>query len=258
MAVKIVLAGHSHVHALGVPGRVNKQPPALVPIKHPTADIAGIVGAGDGAYWDAFVDAAAARVPAVIWTGNQHYAHFLFRPEPALDFVLSAAPHLPVDRAAHVVPEEMLRTFFAKSLTDLTRLLERLGKHSPFPPIVIGTPPPKGDPERLCANIGKEVVLTQVAQRIGVTIEPSSLTDVRVMVKLWRLLQTMLAEIAAREGATFVAVPPRLMTAEYLLLDKHWAADATHANRAYGRVMLEEVVRHAGVQAARVSGSKVA
>ena len=253
MTVKLVLAGHSHVHALGVPGRAGKQQLALVPLKHPKVDVAAVVGARDATYWDAFVDASAAHVPAVIWSGNQHYAHFLFRPTPAIDFVLSAVPQLPINRTAQIVPEEMIRAFLAPSITGLHELLLRLQDRSPFPAIVIGTPPPKGDLERLCANVDSEPVLKEAARRLDVPIVPASLTELRTMVKLWRLLQTILAEAAAAVGAAFVPVPPRLITSEGTLSDNHWGADATHANRAYGGEMLGEVVREAQTRASRIT-----
>ncbi|WBH16397.1 SGNH/GDSL hydrolase family protein [Sphingomonas radiodurans] len=245
MKAKVVLAGHSHVHALGVPGWPAGEKPGLVPIKHSTADVVAIVGNRDAAYWDLFVESASNRVPAVIWAGNQHYAHFLFRPAVPLDFILSAEPRLPLNRAAQIVPEEMIRTFLDTSLTPLSRLLGRLAKRSPFPPIVIGTPPPKGDLERLCANIRRESVLHDIATKLGVPIAPSSLADLNLIVKLWRLIQTILAEIARETGAVFVPVPQQLITGEGVLHDEFWASDATHANRAYGSKMLAAVLRQA-------------
>lgn len=255
MTAKLVLAGHSHVHALGVPGRSRKDTPGLVPIAHAHADIVAVVGARDEPYWDAFVDAAATRVPAVIWTGNQHYAHFLFRPTPPLDVILSSAPSLPIDRSAKIVPEAMLRAFFAPSFAGLEQMLRRLAEPCPYRAIVIGTPPPKGDPERLCRNVEKESALRNAARDLGVAVVPASLSDVGVMRKLWRLLQTMMAETAAAAGAAFVPVPPRLIAAGDVLSDGHWAADATHANRVYGAEMLAEVVRQAEANAAATTGA---
>jgi hypothetical protein len=253
MTVKLVLAGHSHVHALGVPGKAAAGGAAIVPVKHPGADIMAVTGTRDDEYWDAFVATSATHAPAVIWAGNQHYAHFLFRPAPAVDFVLSTSPHLPLDRTAQVVPEEMIRTFFAPSFAPLAQLLDRLKCQSPFTPIVIGTPPPKGDVDRLCANVAKESVLKEIAETRGISVTPAALTDTTVVVKLWRLVQAMLEEAAIASGALFVPVPPSLVSEAGLLSDEHWASDATHANRLYGKAMLAAVIRGYATDAAATS-----
>lgn len=242
MAVKLVLAGHSHVHALGVPGLAKGEAPKVVPLAHPTADVAAVIGARNGAYWTTLVEAARDRQAAIIWTGNQHYANFTFRNGPAFDFILSEAPATPIDRTAQIVPEEMVRAVFAPSITRLGELITRIHAVSPFPAIIIGTPPPKGDPVRFCANLDNSLALKASAEQQGIALTPESLTDVTVMVKLWRLLQGMFAECAAAAGAIFVPVPPTLIARGGVLADNHWADDATHTNRDYGGQMLAAVI----------------
>jgi hypothetical protein len=246
-AAKLVLAGHSHVHALGVPGVSAGEAPRIAAVPFPGADVVGVAGdhARGAAYWDLFIEAARGRVPAVIWAGNQHNAHFLFRADPPIDFVLSSDPRRTVDRAATLVPEAMLRAVFEPSLKPLRALLARLAAVSPAAPIVIGTPPPKGDPVRLCAGMAKESYFAETAATLGIAITPQALAPPALLAKLWRLLQDMMRDCATEAGATFVPVPARLIAPGDLLPDPYWAQDATHANRDYGRKLLREVVRHA-------------
>ena len=245
MAVRLVLAGHSHIHALGAPGHRAGEPPQVVPLPHPQADLAVVTGERDAAYWHALVEASRDRRAALIWAGNQHYAHFTFHEGRPFDFVLAGAPDLPLLAGAAIVPEAMVRATFEPTMAHLRGLLERIHKVSAEPAIVIGTPPPKGDPVRFSRNLDKLLVEMAKAANIGDAIGPDALTAVPVMVKLWRLMQAMLAESARAAGASFASVPPRLVTAEGTLADAHWAGDATHANHAYGKRMLTRVVRHA-------------
>lgn len=246
MNLSIVLAGHSHVHAMGVSGIAASPGTRLVPVTSERATIVGVAGTRDDQYWAAFVEASRTHIPAVIWDGNQHYGYFMFAPRPPFDFVLSSAPGLAIDRSIAIVPEAMVREFLAPSLVALRDLLVRLKATSPHRAIVIGTPPPKGDLNRLCANFASEPHFSAWAQKHGLTIEPASLSTVPMFVKLWRLLQGMLAEIAADHGALFVPVPRRLQQGDGLLRDDQWSTDATHASNVYGKAMLEEVIDAAG------------
>ncbi len=243
MADRLILAGHSHIHALGVPGLPKGEAPRIVPLPHPSADLAAVIGARTQAYWSTLIEGARDRRAAVMWTGNQHYASFAFRNGDAIDFVPSDRPAAPIDRAAQIVPEEMIRAVFEPSLTKLADLIARIHAVSPWPAIIIGTPPPKGDPARFLANLDQSLALKAIAADQGIAPTVDTLTDVAVMVKLWRLLQRMFAECAAATGALFVPVPPHLIADGEVLSDDHWAEDATHTNRAFGGALLTTVIQ---------------
>jgi hypothetical protein len=178
--------------------------------------------------------------------------------------ILSSAPSLPLDHTAHIVPEEMTRAFFGPSFIGLEQLLLHLNEHSAYAAIVIGTPPPKGDLERLCRNVEKEAALKDVARDLGVPAVPASLTATGVMLKLWRLLQAMMAEIAAAAGASFVAVPQRLVTLQGVLSDEHWAANATSSapptatSKPYARCFSSCCARAASSRRRRIAGRSTA
>ena len=58
--------------------------------------------------------------------------------------------------------------------------------------------------------------------------------------KLWFLLQQMMRETAERLAIEFWPVSASAMTEEGYLRPEYWAPDATHANGAYGALMLDE------------------
>ena len=73
-------------------------------------------------------------------------------------------------------------------------------------------------------------------------VESAAITDPYVRLKLWHVLQDLIAEAATRHGACFIPVPDGLKDKEGFLKPEHWANDVTHANEVYGEIMLRKVV----------------
>jgi hypothetical protein len=56
----------------------------------------------------------------------------------------------------------------------------------------------------------------------------------------------MFATAAASVGGRFVPVPAETVDAEGYLLPAYWQPDITHANAAYGEIMLRKVLKELG------------
>jgi hypothetical protein len=244
----LVIAGHSHAVALGVTPTSGAVQPRLRPIAFEGLPILGVEGSWprDERYWQFFEHFSANQCPVVVWEGNQHEAFFLFEHKPAFDFVLSFAPNWPVLLDVLLIPESQLRAFLAPTIAPLSELLDRLGAQTDHPIFVTGTPPPKGDEAELRARINVDSILLKWAAAAGPDPLTVNLTPRPVMLKLWMLVQDMMAQVARSAGAVFVPVPARAKDGGGYLAREYWAADVTHANGAFGRVMLEEVVAAAG------------
>ena len=102
---KILIAGHSHAYALGLPGAKANSEPALVRIE-PGFD--GLIGPWPRSdlYWDVLAAEAkvGGHVVALSFLGNEHLAHFLIEVEP-FDFVDDLALSALADafRISHVM-----------------------------------------------------------------------------------------------------------------------------------------------------------
>lgn len=179
--------------------------------------------------------------PSCRGTETQHYGHFLFAIDPPIDFTLSSAPRLAIDRSATWVAESMLRAFIAPSLEPLAALLDRLVAASSIPVVVVGTPPPKGDEASVRTVLAAESYFVHLAQARGTDLATAPLTPVSVLLKLWLLSQDMQREIATAAGAIFVPVPDRLRDDDGFLLRSYWSTDVTHADADFGQQMMIEV-----------------
>jgi len=190
-------------------------------------------------YWDAAVELAKTFRVAVCWQGNQH-ALFMFLDKP-FDFALASHPGLVVDEGVDLVPELQLRDIWLPSMSPLENVLTRMLDTGGPRPIVLGTPPPKADNEAIRRGMQVHAdFFTKLASDRGLDYEKAQLAPAYLRLKLWFLLQQMMRETAERLAVEFWAVSASAMTEEGYLPPEYWAEDATHANAAYGAIMLDE------------------
>jgi len=227
---EVYVVGHSHRAALVAAIRIpHLRPDVPVAILH-GADEAR--QANDDGYWDTACELPRDRTLAIIWNGNQHIASFLFMPSP--QFTLASVQDAP----GAIVPEEAIRTFFRPTVVDLEQLLERIGDSLRV--LVIGTPPPKCD-AIVRGMMEREPTLNQVMAGSGLDAATAPLTHVKLRIALWRIVQDLLADIAAVHSAIFVPVPAEVFAEDGHLRDDLSAPDATHANELYGALMLRAI-----------------
>jgi hypothetical protein len=246
-----IVAGHSHVSAFGGPLAEEGSAPVLSTLAHPSGRFRIMMGEWPRteAYWSALGKAAAGQIVALLWFGNQHLANYLLAPDPRFDFVLSSEPHLPLDEAAIVLPESLIRESFMPSVDGLRHLLRYLHKAGAGC-IVCGTPPPTGDdswvvdylvnnPRWFKFQSGRPWLHRFSA--VG-PIDPGAITlTPRVLrYKLWAVLQDLMREIAAANAVPFLACPGAAQTVDGFLRDEY-RRDITHANTTYGALVMEDL-----------------
>jgi hypothetical protein len=186
----------------------------------------------DATYWRV-ASGVKSRVLAVVWNGNQHTAHFLF------DFEDPLRLH-DCGELGTVVPVSMISAFWEETLAGLDSIESVQAEHF----VLLGTPPPKADDEvraALAREPAREPLLSEAVAAAGESIETIRITPSAVRVGLWTILQDDLEERAARIGATFVPVPASARTADGCLRPEYSAGDASHANGAFGALMLGEI-----------------
>ena len=237
----IIIAGHSHVSALiggkewvGVMHQESiagadseagypEDRPSLVPVDG-YMNILGLRGEWprNEAYWSALADQAPGNAIALLWEGNQHNSLFFVEQPIPFDFVPRALQHLPVEDGAWLVPESLVREKLQSAVGNLQELLENLKAAANCQVALVGTPPPPLIP----------------AGHNGVRITASN-----VRLKLWYVLTEIMEEQAEVAGVAFIPIPGGVTDEAGFLKREFWMNDSTHANPAYGRIMLSHIAQ---------------
>ena len=245
--VRGVVCGDSHARALCDAIAADASGLAL------RLGLAGLCGRLEAhAHYEAALPAITGRDVAVVWRGNQHTRDFLALAPPAFDFIPQSEPDAPLLPGAVVVPEAAIREHFAASLPGLDGFLgvaRQLGARRLF---VLGTAPPLADNQTIRRWALAHRVLVQAAAARGLDLATAPITPAPVRRKLWRVLQDMMADIAARQGAAFIAAPAGALDVTGCLRPALSAGDATHANAGYGAMLLAALARQ--MQAADATG----
>ena len=190
----------------------------------------------DPGYWQACLDATENGRVALIWKGNQHNLEFLIRRDPALDFHSSSLTALPVDPDARLLSELEFRQFLAPSLRGLRQILANarsLDRHRRI--IILGTPPPIGDNAWLAQRIRAH---PRWSGNVGSGFGPEHLTVAWLRLKLWDLLQRMMAELAQEHECLYCPAPAEGADAQGFLQRRYWGRDVTHPNTDYGDLLV--------------------
>jgi hypothetical protein len=234
-----LLAGHSHMFALGASpgykGGVGLQPVAAGGVKGAFL-MEQWSGSRTPDYWAALAESAAERAVFIVYNGNQHQAEFLFSAE-AFDFLESDSD---VVGEVRLVPRQLVRAHFARTLIELNDILAALSKAGAGKVHVVATPPPKPDLRPWLDVIRNSAYFKAQASRRGIEISEASLTAPAVMLKMWRILQELMRETAQANGAAYLPVPQAAVDAQGFL-KREYHADASHANREYGELVMQAI-----------------
>jgi hypothetical protein len=237
-----VIAGQSHTWALGSPRVHPDGGVGIVP--HPD-DERFVCLAGpeerDPQYFNEVVALSKVHPIALAWRGNQHYASFMFATTPAFDFALASRPDLPVDEAVVLVPELALRAYFEPSLDHLAGLLKEMREVAGPGVIVVGTPPPRGNLQRLRQALVREPFFVNITAALGCDVSTIALAPELLHLKMWLVMQDMMRTLAETHGMPFCPCPADALTPKGFLREDLWADDMTHANCAYGALMLRDL-----------------
>lgn len=244
-AIRSVICGHSHNTALA---RALVEPLEDGTLSRATAigrelGLASLLRPIDDIDYPAMVERICrGRNVALIWSGNQANADFLMMPGRPFDLIPSGYGDASVAAGAQIVPETMLRAHFQPSLERLGRMLEALGRPPGLKRIVLGVQPPLFGERVLRRHLSRKrgYFATRSAQ-LGIDPASVPLAPAAVRRKLWFVLMAMYRETAGRHGAEFLACPPDAIGPDGYLKPELTADDGTHANPAYGRLMIEHL-----------------
>jgi hypothetical protein len=240
---EILLIGHSHLTALGVPLQSENKKAALFKIGTRAEGFYGLTGVWprNEAYWSKATACAENRNVVIVWQGNQHMTQFLFQAAPPFDFFCRRMPYVAVDSNAELVPEELIRACFQCSVDPLKPIISRLSAANAARVLVLATPPPKGDDRELRRFFHIEDPIREAIGRQGFSAKTVPLTLPAVRLKLWHTLMELTEETAVASGAQFVPLPCSLFDPSGFLKREYWAEDATHMNHPGGSRVLDHL-----------------
>lgn len=141
------------------------------------------------------------------------------------DFVLAA------DR--HLISYELIKHYFNDSMNrgflESIRFLKNHYSATRFAHVC--SPPPISDGNHIAANPGGVF-----KDKVHLGITPSKLRR-----KLYDLHTLVISEFCQREGIEMLSPPREAVTENGFLARPYWKQDPTHANAAYGQLVLEQL-----------------
>jgi hypothetical protein len=191
-------------------------------------------------YWTALKTKAAEQCVALVWGGNEHNGFYFFEDQ---HFDLFSRYVKKVIATANIVPQRVVKEKYREhSINELEELLKALAAASGTQVSVVGTPPPKKDNDKLREMLKHEPLFRRVAESKNIDINSLTIRPPHVRLKLWFLLQDMLADAVQQVGGKFIPVAAEVQDEDGFLRPEYWHHDVTHANQVYGEIMLRRVV----------------
>jgi hypothetical protein len=137
-------------------------------------------------------------------------------PRP-FDFVLATQPELPVESGTELIPLNAMRQLLSRDRTKRLDLLEQVVRAAAGPVYQFESPPPCRD-DRPANGVASGYL----------------------RYKVWRLHSDVVREHAERIGAHYVPRPDEAVDEEGFLKPQ-FALTMTHANSAYGAMVLDQI-----------------
>lgn len=251
---RLILAGNSHLRAMGVPLVTEDRMNAIVDAPFASGKIAAATGEWPrtGNYWQFVLESCSNDVVALMWKGNQHLSSFLFEDAKPFDFIVSGSKDFPILQGSTIVPLRAIEAHLEEGMDQLGSICKKLKKAGNHV-IVCAPPPPKGDDDFIRRVLGSEKHFVALAQKSGQDSSNVRLTSRHVRYKLWLTLSRLYEELAETYGAVFFAAPSDAQDEDGFLERRFWANDVSHANDAYGELYLKKLYDFAARSMERVS-----
>ncbi|MFC3691113.1 hypothetical protein [Chenggangzhangella methanolivorans] len=168
--------------------------------------------------------------------GNQFNVFGLMRhPEP-FDFIEPGDPDEALDPEARAIPVKIMEATFERFVRGRDgKLLKKLagGKATV---LHLEAPPPKDDDAFILSHA--ETYFKKL------DISTVGLSKPALRRKLWRLQSRMTKALCDEIGVVFVPAPDATKDPSGFLKRDYYGRDATHANAAYGVVVLDQIAGH--------------
>ena len=174
--------------------------------------------------------------------GAYHNILGLLRSGDAFDVIMGAAA-IPDPEAMALVPQRAMLHALGEQFA-LSGKLRNLIAAARGPVFLISSPPPKRSNEYILDRFMRQK--KQIYR--GKSVRQFGIERPELRLKLWLLETRLMADWADSFGAQFLPAPTAALDPDGFLSEAYYGDDVTHANAAYGALVLDQV-------AAIVSGS---
>ncbi len=188
-------------------------------------------------YWEFVSEIAKGKTVAILWGGNEHNLLYFFESEPPIRLV--GMKDLPIVKFQYIPKTSFRNSILSQGLLGLESVIRKLQPNSRV--IVLGTPPVKS-----VDNILQRIHLRQNIQMLEKEYLDSRLSDNPLVIstnelrsQAWLESQAIRVEVCRRMKIDFFPVPNSVMSDSGTLLDALSASDATHANRKFAEIYMQ-------------------
>jgi hypothetical protein len=162
--------------------------------------------------------------------GSAHTVLGMVEHSRPFDLVLPSDQDLPVDEMRELVPAGAVRRKLIEMNDESFQAIRAISHTARGPVVHVGPPPPLSDPARIAPRVPWDHFPGQ----------PRVVTPKWVRYKLWRLQNEIYADVCARLGVRYASAPASATDEEGFLLPCY-DQDGTHANGAYGALVVEQL-----------------
>lgn len=166
--------------------------------------------------------------------GNLHQVFGLVQHPVAFDFIEPGSPSSPDSQPCVLIPYQTIWAVFERRLRPKDGLqIATLREAAARPIYHLLPPPPKESAAHILQRHESEFAKADIATN-GVTPAP-------IRLKLWRLQCAVLQSLCTEWGVRLLPPPDGTQTPEGFLKPEYYKNDATHANPAYGELVLRQL-----------------
>jgi hypothetical protein len=167
--------------------------------------------------------------------GTGHNLLGLLRSGPDFDFLVGASDR-PDPLAQERIPQRALACAFEEYL-ETGRPIEKIRAVARVPVVLLSAPPPKESSQFMLDYLMRRAK----REKYGRSVERAGIERPDSRLKMWALESRVTAKWAQDRGIGFLPAPEKCFNSEGFLARKYYANDATHANAAYGALVLDQI-----------------
>ena len=162
--------------------------------------------------------------------GNAHNIFGLLKHEHPI-CVLDMQSHENISPGFELIPSNTMQDLFYSFCESNKRVVE-LKNQSTVPVFHLMTPPPKED---------SEYIISKISQSRNTVIGVHDLNSPNVRLALWKLEMSALNRFCKKIGIMLIPPPSEAISVQGFLKPEFYGGDATHANRGYGELVLQQL-----------------